>query len=416
MEFRNRILKTLSGVALISTLGLSPVAHAQQVVAPLSPSPAVAERQAAATNQPGITSPDMSSTAAAPKGLRWGPANLRPHFFFRYLYGDGIQASPGNSKKTAIYSFSPGLFAEIGTHWTLDYTPTWNYYSSRAFHDTVDEAGIINWSTKYQEWSLAAAHSYSSTDSPLVETGRQTQQTTHASSFNALYALSSRYALDTTLKQTLRFAKEYNDPREWTIREMVHLQTSPQVDTALGAEYGYTQIDKSPDMSSIQVLGSLTWRPFTQLNMSVQAGLEKRHIYSTPASDVQNPVYTASIQFIPVATTQLSVTASRATSASYLDNQIVDSTQYGFTFQQRLLQRMQFNAAYSHQESEYSATTTSVLSGRKDKTDSINLGLSTVFITRLRTSISYQYRNNSSNTSGFKFTSNQISFEIGYSF
>ena len=416
MDFRNQILSILSGVALISLTGLTTTVYGQQVVAPLSPTPAIAEQQASTSKPTDSTSAGPSTPSTSTGELRWGPINFRPHFSYRYLYGNGIQASPGNSKKTSINSFSPGLFAELGTHWTLDYTPTWTYYSSRVFRDTVDQAGQINWATKYQEWTLSAGQTYSRTDSPLVETGRQTQQSTYASNLNALFAFNSRFALETVLRQNLRFAEGFNDTREWSIRDMLHLQTSPFLDTAIGAEYGYTAVSKTADISALQILASATWRPINQLNMSLEAGLEKQHIYSEPSSNVQNPVYKASVQFIPVATTQLGLTASRSSSASYLDSQIMESTNYGISLSQRLLRRLLFNAALGHQESKYTSTRSSTSAGRKDKIDSANFSLNTTFRTRITTAVTYQYNRNSSNVTGFGFSSNQIGLEIGYSF
>ena len=195
---------------------------AQSVIAPLQPNP---RTEAAAKSLSPGAAVEPSAPITISDELRWGPMNFHPHFSYRYLYGDGIQAAPGTpTKKTAINSFSAGLFTELGKHWTADYTPTWTFYSSRAFHDTVDQTGQITWTTKYEEWTLTAAHNYTNTDSPMIETGRQTQQTSHTSSFNAWYALNSRYALETALKQALRFAETSNDTREWSIREMLHRQ------------------------------------------------------------------------------------------------------------------------------------------------------------------------------------------------
>lgn len=420
MESGKRLFKILSGAALIGLPAFSPTAFSQQVVAPMNTPTPVAEKQAATTSEsassssPGTTS--SAATTTTPSGFRLGPFLLRPHAAYRYLYGDGLSSAEGDRKKTSIQSFSPGVYAELGTHLNFDFTATWNYYSSRAFRDTVDETAFVNWTTQYQEWSLSAGHTYSRTDSPTIETGRQTQQTSHTSTFDALYAMGSRYALETTLGQNLRFADGFNDPMEWTVREMLHQKTTPQIDSAIGVQYGYTAIEKTADIGALQLLASLSWRPLKQLNMSLQGGVEKRHIYSDPATDNTSPVYRGSIQFIPTTTTQIGVTASRSTSASFLDNQLTESTEYGISFNQRLLKRFQFASSYSHQESEYSSTLPGFVTDRKDKTDSINLSLSTAFFSRLRTSIAYQYTNNSSNSSGFKFSSSQIGFEISYSF
>ncbi len=398
-------------VLLISLSALAPGTFAQSVVAPLSPSPAVA-----ATNSTGTKSTGVSALGTSFSDLRWGPINFHPHVAYRYLYGDGIQASPGDPKKTAIQTFSPGLLAELGTRWTIDFTPTWTYYSSSAFRNSVNQTGQVNWNTKYEDWTLSAGQTYSKSDSPTVETGRQTQQTSYVSSFSALYALNSRYALQTALSQNLNFTEGYTNTRTWSAGETLIRQISARLNTGLGATYSYTAIDRTPDMASLQFMGNLNWRVTDQLNFALQAGLEKRHIYNQAGDSKQNPVYSGTIQYTPTETTQLGFTASRSSSASFFDSQIVESTSYGLSLNQRLLKRLQFSASLGHHESKYTATQTSATSGRSDKSDSLNLGLHTTFFTRMSTGISYQYSHNLSNTSGFGFSSSQVGLDISASF
>ncbi len=403
-------------IALAGLLALNAsTTFAQSVVSPINASPSTATQTTAPTPSPGgATGP--SAPVAATEGLRWGLATLRPHFSYRFLYGDGIQASPGNASTTAIHSIAPGLLTEVGRHWTLDYTPTWNFYSDAAFKDTVDQAGRLNWSTHYEAWTLQASQDYSRTNSPLVETGRQTQQTGHASSLNALFEFGRQLALETELRQNLRFAEGFNDTRTWTIREMLHLQTSTKVDTAIGAEYSYVKINRAPDMSTLQLLSNLTWRPLAQFNLALQAGLENRRILSTAATTMSNPVLSATLLYIPVATTQLGFTAARTTSASYFDRQIMETTRWGLSLQQRLLQHFQLSASFDHQESRFRTTDTSAALARVDKIDSVNLGLRTTLFKWLTTSLTYQKSLNTSNSSGFSFTSNQVGLELGYRF
>ena len=398
---------------LFLLIGSASTTFAQSVITPLQPNPLTATTDQ--TQSPGkpVGAPTANASAT---DLRWGPIDFHPHVSYRYLYGNGIQASPGNTKKTEVHNFSPGLFANLRARWTVDFTPTWTYYSSSAFRDTVNQVGQINWATKYEVWTLSAAQTYSKSDSPLVETGSQTKQTSYTTNFNAAIAFNSRYALETNLTQSLNFTEAHSNVRTWSVRDMLHRRISSRLDTALGIDYSYTAVDRTPDMASLQFLGNLTWRVIDQLNMSLMAGLENREIYAKPTTSKQNPVYSASIQFIPVATTQLGFTASRSSSASFLDGQIMESTRYGFTLNQRLLKRLQFSASLSHQESKYTATSTSTTAGRADKIDSLNLGLNTTFLTRLRTGLTYQYNRNTSNVPGFTFASNQIGVDVGYTF
>ena len=167
---------------------------AQSVVAPEVNSSALLSAPSSTT--------DVSAPAApsSPSQLIWGPATFHPQISYRYLSTDGIQSQPGRKTRTDIQSISPGIAVEIGQHWSIRYIQTWNLYSSSAFRDTVDQAGGINWQTEYEAWKLTANHDYSRSDTPLIETGTQTRQTTHSSSLDAWYGLSSEYALETTLR------------------------------------------------------------------------------------------------------------------------------------------------------------------------------------------------------------------------
>jgi len=405
--------------ALIGILCAVPVIRGQQIIAPSSTISAASNPSLPPTASLGgsVMSSSTPTPAVSNEGLRWGPSTWRPHVTYRFLYGNGIQASPGAESTTTIHSFSPGLLVEIGKHWTADYTPTWNAYSNSAFRDTVDQSARLNWATQYDGWTLHASQNYNRSDSPLIETGRQTQQTGHATLLNARGQVGRQLALESEARQTLRFADSINTTREWALRELVHWQQAPaQLDAAAGAEYSYIQIDHAPDMSAIQFLSQLTWHPGTQFDLALHAGIENRHINTTDAANVSNPVLSATLRYTPVATTQLSFTASRATTASYFDRQLVESTRWGVALQQRLLKKLQLRAAFDHQESRYRLTGNTDVSARVDKVDAFNLGLQTAFFTRLSVALTYQNSRNSSNATGFGFSSEQVGIELGYRF
>lgn len=400
-------LKGIAPLALVLSFGSIQDGFAQTTVTP----------DIAASVRPPEEHPgDTSAIPATGTPLIWGPFTLHPQIFYRFSSIDGIQAQRGVSTKTDIHTIAPALSTEIGRHWTLRYAQTWNLYSNPDFRDTLEQAVSAYWNTQYDVWTLTAAHTSSFTDSIMVETAQQTKLNTHNSTFTALYAMGSRYALESVFTQNLLYSSGYQDPQTWTVREMLHRQTSPQVDTAVGTQYSYTAIKKTADMAALQLLASLTWRPIQHVSLSVQAGVENRRVYTDPSVDVRNPVYTVSLQLDPVTKTQIGVTASRSTSASFLDGQLTESVQYGLNFQQQLFKRMQFTTVYSRLETKYKTPQNPGLTARKDTTDLVNVGLNTTFFTRLRAGLTYQYTNNASNVAGFKFESNQYGVELGYSF
>src|SRR5271165_5201459 len=73
--------------------------------------------------------------AAAEPLFQWGPFSLSPDVEYQYSYGDGLQATPGHSSTTATQSLTTGVQLTGGSVWTVDYTPTWKFYSNPAFKD-----------------------------------------------------------------------------------------------------------------------------------------------------------------------------------------------------------------------------------------------------------------------------------------
>src|ERR1041384_4923081 len=130
--------------------------------------------QTTGTNQPGMLPPISTIPPGLQPLAQWGPVQFRPHLLFRFLYGDGIPATPGHQFKTAIEEIYPGLLLQLGNHWNLDYTPTLRFYSSSHFADSTDHSVSLTGGGTYQEWTLGFSQTYASSSQPLVETATQT--------------------------------------------------------------------------------------------------------------------------------------------------------------------------------------------------------------------------------------------------
>ena len=108
--------------------------------------PALQQAQTAVLGTP----PPAPSTTVRDTVLgQMGPVAFRSHFTYRYLYGDGVPASPGRQLTTSIHAFAPEFLFDIGSHWMLDYTPTWRFYSNDAFRDKTDHSVRLNGGTAY---------------------------------------------------------------------------------------------------------------------------------------------------------------------------------------------------------------------------------------------------------------------------
>lgn len=410
---------TAFAAALLCLLAFGRTAVAQNVLAPapeysVTP-PAVQEIQ---TNQTEVFEPaePFRTVSEQTSPLRWGPLTLRPHFLYRFLYGNGIQSSPTQSVKTAIHQVAPGFLLEIGRHWTLDYTPTWTFYSKRLFRDTLDHAVTLTGGTAYENWILGLSQSYFSSTAPLVETGGQTSQETFSTALNASYRFSQQMLLELTANQDFIFPENFTSSREWSTMDWLDYQFWPRFNAAIGAGFGYVDVSTGSDMTYERGQGRIKWRATDKISFQVRGGMEDRQYLGTGGGDLVSPIFGALIQYQPFEVTKLSLNAERVVTPSYFRNQVTETTGFTGNLTQRLLKRFYLSLGGGYQTVRYVSSASGTAAGREDKYYSVGARLSTSFLKRGTIAALYQFSNNTSNTAGFGYTSNQVGLEVGYRF
>src|SRR5262249_25812607 len=149
------------------------------------------------TNQASAGPPMINQPAeTVPEFLDWGPVRARPHLLYRFLYGDGIPAAPGQQEKTAINEIYPGITLNIGEHWWLDYTPTLRYYSNSKFRDTLDHSVSLSGTASYESGVYSLLQSFSTSSESLAETAGQTDTENFVTALNAAWQLGSKMSLE----------------------------------------------------------------------------------------------------------------------------------------------------------------------------------------------------------------------------
>jgi len=410
MRNRNILFKTLLLLGLSLAGGIE--ARAQSVILP--PTAVPNTPPAAAAQAPATESTPPSLGAGSP--FQWGIISLHPHLFYRLLYGDGLQSAPGQQLKTTINSISLGVLANIGTHWTLDYTPTQTYYSNDAFKDTLDHSVRLLGGTTYENWSFNLSQTYTSTFTPLIETGQQTGEDNYGTMASAGYHLNDKVQLDTNLAYQARFTSIFPDSRETTIGERAHYRIAPDVDTSVSLDYGWVNMSEGVDMTYTRPGVQVNWKAADKTTVNLEAGYETRRFDTPGAENLNSPTFGAGIQFQPFPTTSLSFNANKGVAVSYFTNQVTKNTGWTVSLQQRLLRHYFLSAGYSGQKSSYVSTDPNVTVNRDDRNYGLNVRLSTVFFQRASVALLYQNTHNKSDNAGYGFTSSQIGVEIGYQF
>jgi hypothetical protein len=410
-HFNKKNARVLIRALLVGFFALDRHVQAQYILAP-GPQP------------PDETPPAMQQTsemdvfATAPQTesepLKWGPVTLRPHPYYQFFYGDGIQAGTNQLLNTTIQQISPGALLEMGRHWTLDYSPLWTVYSNNKFQNTFGQSVKLVGGTAYNDWVFGISQDYTDSSSPSVETATQTRQQTYDTAVNAAYTMNSKMSLDLALNQNFVSADQFSSYNEWSTLDWLNYQFWPRLNVAVGVGGGYDNEDASPDMTFEQFQGRINWRAADKISFQLHGGVENRQFLSGGAGNLINPIFDATIQYQPFEQTKISLTGQRVVSSSYLQNQVTESTGVSASLNQRLLGKIFLDLSGSYQTVKYISSLNTSASNRKDDYDYLHAQLSRAFLKRGTIAVFYQISRDDSSLAGYSFTSHQVGFSIGF--
>ena len=418
---------------LLLSVAYACATEAQEVVAP-RPQQRSATSPGSNQVQPRQASPVPQET----QPFQWGPLTLRPHLFERFLYGSGIQSSPDHSSVTAINEFSPGFILDAGSHWSLDYTPTWTVYSSKDFNNTVEHSVGLTGKTTFEDWVLSLSQSYVSSDSPLVDTARQTSQEIYDTAINATRSLGSRMSLELTANQNFRFTGDFTngtnitqnsannvtETLQWSTMDWLNYQFWPALGAGIGVGGGYVDVNEGSDQAYEQIQGRLQWTATDKLSLQVQGGAEFRQFLDSGSGvtnqtrDIINPIYSASIEYQPFETTTVTLSVNATVTSSYFTDLVTERTSLKADLSQRLFGKLDLSLSGGYQFTDYtglkSGNSGGVSAGSTAELYSFDAKLGTAFLKRGTISALYHFSHNSSSDSGFGFSSHQVGLEVGY--
>ena len=369
-----------------------------------------------------------------PEIFRYGPLQLRPHASYTFMYGNGIQNTPGSQEEMIIQQLSPGILMDLGPHWALDYTPTFQFYSSDKFKDDMNQSVNLTGGVDYEAWRFGLSHSTQITSQPMVETAAQTDTDTHTTTLSASRALSSQVSADFALNQTILLVSGFNDSYDWNTLDWINYEFWPRLNAGLGLGGGYVLVQSDGngqaaasgqsgnlDQYYEQVQARVNWRTTDKISIQVSGGLEDRQFMTAGTGDSLDPIFSLAIQYQPFKDTQISLTGSRTVASSdfYLAAQQTETTLVGVNLDQQLWRKFHLGLGFVYTLTDYS---TAGFAGagnavnRSDDVVSFNLRLSHPFYKRGTWSLFYQYSDDTSSQAGFSFQSSQVGCSVSYSF
>jgi hypothetical protein len=358
--------------------------------------------------------------------FKFGGLVIRPHLDYGFTYGTGIQSSTNHSADTIIQTVSPGMSLDLGTHWTVDYTPTLTYYSSTNFSDTLNHSASLTGATEYEDWNLGLSQTFNLTSAPLAETAQQTKTTDYATALTGSYAINDRMSTDLGLNQDFNFVDGQGSSKTWSTMDWLNYSFWKRLTLGVGLGGGFVDIEVPPqsppqgNQEFEQLQGRVNWRATDKLSFSISAGFEYQEFSATNVSNSLNPIFNASIQYQPFKYTQLSLSAGRSISSSdyFVAASSEINTSVTLTLNQRLLEKFNLNVSAGYNQTDYTDSFHkggfSLTQDRVDNSYSFNIGLSRSFLKRGNFAVTYSYVDNRSTATGFGYNSNQIGFQVGF--
>lgn len=371
-----------------------------------------AQKTAEGSGTPGNPSGGPATSQPAPFTV--GYVGLHPHVHYRYVHGDGVQSQPGRQFVTTLHEVSPGITAQLGSAWSLDYTATQSWYSRDEFKDTLGHDVNLNGGHVFQSWTFALSQSFSQNETPLLETASQTKQESASTKLAAAYLISPRTTTDLELTQRYQSATTLGDSFERMASGRLSHRLEQHLSVGLGLGAGYIDIEKRPGIGSTRVTVNLGWMPSARFSVQLLGGVESRNDRAPGVPTTRTPMYNGSVFYAPFEHTRLTAAAGRSSSVSFFNNQLNDSNNWNFGLQQRLLGKLQFSALYNIQRSRYLASLAGVDFGRRDSQKSLALRLGATLRTRGSVGLSYQRRVNDSSLAGYSLGSDQIGVDLGW--
>jgi hypothetical protein len=170
-----------------------------------------------------------------------------------------------------------------------------------------------------------------------------------------------------------------------------------------------------------QVQARLNWRVTDKISLQLSGGLEDRQFETAGAGDSLDPVFGAAIQYQPIKSTQIALTANRTVASSdfYLAAQQTETTVVGLNVSQRLWRQFSLGAGATYSRLDYSTPAFASAGGAANRSDdvvSLNAQLSHPFFKQGTWSLFYQYSKDASSQAGFGFQSSQAGFSVSYRF
>jgi hypothetical protein len=298
----------------------------------------------------------------------------------------------------------------------VNYTPSWNDYTSRRFYNYWGQDLDIAGSESRGSWDLRLTQDYVSSSSTLIETGQQTKSQIISTLLSGTHHYNSSLYLELNGAQDFRLLTTFPDSLEWSTTDWLGYKFGTLLDVAAGCGEGFVILYGSPDMIYTRPKVRIKWEPTNKITLSAEGGYERREFLSGGLGALNNPIMNGTLEYRPFDTTTLTIGTEREVEPSYFRGQLTKTVKYNGIFEQRLLGRYYASVTAAYNDTDYVGAALGVATGRQDSSFSYGGRLTTTFLGRGTFAVFVQHLKNQSNFAGYAFSTRQIGCEVGYHF
>ena len=373
--------------------------------------------------------PPVGQQAPGAAGV-WQAGNVVVHAALTevMLYGNGLESSPGDQTSTFVNQVTPGIILDLGSHWVLNYSPTFVTYSSDKFQNSVNQSESLIGGTTYEDWYFNLGQSYAKTSNPLVETGEQTESQVYNTILSVGRQIGSDFSFQLSTGQNYRASPGFDNIAVWTGSAAVYYTPLQRLSFNLSLSGGYDQINVGSDMLFESVQAGLTFRPRSKLTLSLSGGAEDLQFIDPSAPSLLSPVFNASLTYQATHSTFVSVNAAETVTPTFFANEVATKTSVAALIQQQLLNKLSFALSASYSSEPFTSIEvaplpqyylgfpprSALVTVRSDTFETFNARLTYLLSQRLTASVFYTLSENSSGQANFKYTSSQEGLSLSY--
>lgn len=368
-----------------------------------------------------LQSATMMSTRRSSNGtgatlIPLGPLDVSFDATYGMTYGSGLLTGPDRDEASFRHSVTPAVNLFAGDRWSIRYAPSVNFFTAEGYDNTVDHAVRLTGSASTPNWLFGLNHGTSISSTPLIETGRQTDQTLHSTGLNADWDLNGRDSLAFSLAQTIRFADQSPDAFSWVNHNWYQRPLSDRISGAIGAGVGYDYLDPGTDMLYERLNARVQGVLGPKIRYTLSGGAEIRQFSGSGSSSKVSPLASGTITYEILDRTSLFMGYDYSIGTSYFTDQFTQNSSINAGLTQILSTKWSATIGGGFRTTQYQSTLDAEVQSRDDKSTFASCSLSWRPFRRLTTSLSYSFRSNDSDRTDFGFDSHQVGLRMTYGF